>query len=480
MRKTSLNERLYQVGEHIAPPFTLQFIIEGIGQIEFEQLQQCIKGLSEKIPALTAKLKRNRWYFDGELPEVFLHEETFPTNWNAPLFRKKLNAKAGKCAEFHLFSGPNPKLLFRVLHSLMDAKGAQLILRSLFACLRGEPILAVDDFRTDVAVRNRISKHESVKREGYRLKWPSVAITHNVANYQTAVLKFDTRLEAPLAKCASWFAQRFERSCRMLIPVDLRRHDGVGESASNLSLPIYLHINSTQTWQEIQAGLLAKLSDHAELAKERFEQLGLMLNENMLKMLMKYSIAQAKKKELYPMSGILSDNGLLELTDVSSSHFQAVNIISLPVYVPLAPFCVVVMHHTNGSNLAINVPRNVDIESFTDSLQTFIQASEPIKQSIAKPSKQVKNTEEVNALRALWAEVLECEQADIDMESSFHELGGDSLKLLFMLTEVAADYIDGPESSFLNAAMNTAGQMSIHSLMEMLGEYRSDQFEIEA
>jgi len=175
-RKMTLNERLYSIGDRISGSFTLQFLIKGIGELDIVEVKENLILLSGKLPVLTLKLKGRTWSFDGNLPRIFVHDSDPPEDWNDAIFRRKLHAETGNCSELHLFQGENSSLLFRVLHSAMDAKGAQLVLRSLFALMRGESINPDPAFSSDIEIRKLLQPKRITRKEGNELKWPGFSI----------------------------------------------------------------------------------------------------------------------------------------------------------------------------------------------------------------------------------------------------------------------------------------------------------------
>lgn len=469
-RKMTINERLYSIGDSISGSFTLQFLIEGTGELDIVSLKQNLILLSEKLPVLTLKLKGRTWSFEGKPPRIFVHDSDPPKDWNDALFRRKLDAESGNCSEIHVFQGESRSLLFRVLHSAMDAKGAQLVLRSLFALMRGESINPDSRFSSDSQTRKFLEDKKTIRKDGYELKWPGFS-TQSENKYQTVCLYLDYKLEAPLAKIACWHAQQFQQTCRMMIPVDLRRHEQVSDTASNLSLPIYLKVEPEQNWQEVQAALLSALSKNEELIRDQFEFLGTLLPTSLFRKVIKSLIRTTQHKGLFPISGILSNNGFIDLPSFSTSGFIATQVISLPVFVPLIPFCVNVVQHADKTQLAMNIPFGMDLEELKKSLETFLLPEINMESSIKKglPMEEA----DFEAVKMIWAEVLECSLADIDAEVKFHDLGGDSLKLLAMLSDLAGDFNLMPESAFINAALNTGGDLNISGLLEIMHSYRT-------
>ncbi|MCB0851965.1 MAG: acyl carrier protein [Bacteroidetes bacterium] len=479
-RKMTLNERVYTVAEKLAPPFVLQFIIKGTGVIEPVKMREAVAKLAEKLPVMRLQLVGRTWHFDGPLPEVISHEGPIPEDFSDSIFKKPLDPFSGRCMEIHLFHGENTSVLFRILHSIVDGKGAQLVLTSLFSMLRGDEIDINPGFISDIEVRKKLASPAHGEREGYGFKWPCFSLSENNHNgFVSGTILFPKRIEAPLAKCAVWFANRFNQSARMLIPVDLRRHEVVENMAANLSLPIYLKIDPGQTWNEVQGNLLGALAENKELAAESMENFGLFAPDFVLEGLMKYVIKQAGRKNRYPMSGFLSDVGVWDLETISTSDFEANDVITLPVFVPLAPFSVNVLHHSGGTRMSVSVPDHIDVFSLLEEIEEHILAEESALKSVGATveTRLIASLQDhplFPELQQIWSEILELPIEKINSETTFHQLGGDSIKLLFMLSEVSDEYIDGPASTFMSKALNTGGHINIRSLIDIIESFRPE------
>ena len=469
-RKMTFNERLYQLGERIFQPFALQYIIEGSGTLDIERLKATLSQLTTLLPALKLQLKGKIWTSDGKPPTLFIHSEVFSSDWNDPLFHSRLQAEKGHCSEFHWFELPQPTLIFRVLHSVMDAKGIQRVLSSLFALLRGEEFSSDKHFQSDMLVRRQLAGSKGLSREGYSLQWPGFPLPQNSpTSYHTKLIRLNRQPEASLAKWAAAYVTELGKEARLMIPVDLRRYPEVTDSVSNLSLPIYLHVKPNQAWQEIQASLLLALSRNEELAQERLERLGLLVPEYLLRWIILKATKIGAEANKFPMSGILSDNGFIDLADFSTQDFQAKSIISLPVYVPLAPCCMTALHHSSGTNVTISVPAGTDLSPVINRFLTTLQEEAPITTNV---DSTLLIDEFFSKIRSIWAKELGCSEDIISPDIYFHALGGDSMKLLNMLSNVAFSYIEGPPNHFFDEALKTGGHLSIRMLSDLIKQFQ--------
>lgn len=470
-RKKTFNEYIYSLGQEISPSFSLQFLIKGKGRIQPDKLQAAIAQLADLFPQSRIASNGKRWKFNGNVPCLILHEHRAPEDFNDVLYRKGLPDLGGRLMEFHLFD--ESELLFRIHHSVVDAKGAQIILRNLFALLREEKVEAYSGFDPDEALRDQLSKRPEKSRESYAFRWPGFPLSPDPLAFQTRLIDVPFRVEAPLARLAVWYAQKFGDESRIMIPVDLRRHEGAKQAASNLSLPIYLQVEPQNSWQEVQAKLLQALHEQQELKKDRWEKLAKSSPGFLLKAMMKFGIRKAHRQKTFPMSGILSDNGSIDLGDFGTENFTASQLISLPVFIPLAPFCANVILHKDRSLICCSFPAHLDGQKIQEEMHEYLTADQ-VPELETEDANEIQGAD-FDILKKLWLDILECPAELIDADEKFHNLGGDSLKLLSMLSELADDFQLEPQSSFVSQALNTGGDLNIRELIQIMEPFRTSK-----
>ncbi|MEM8891463.1 MAG: phosphopantetheine-binding protein [Bacteroidota bacterium] len=468
-RKKTFNEYIYSLGQEITPSFNLQFLIKGKGNIHPDKLQAAIAQLADLLPQLRILSNGKRWIFGGDVPPLILHKHKAPEDLNHKHYRRELPDAAGNLMEFHLFD--EAELLFRIHHSVVDAKGAQIILRNLFALLRGEKAEPYAGFDTDEALRTQLCENSEMSRESYAFHWPGFPLSPDPLSYQTQLIDLPFKAEAPLAKLAVWYAQKFGDESRVMVPVDLRRHEGARQAAANLSLPIFLQVEAKNTWQEVQAKLLQALHEKQELKKDRWEKLAKLSPAFLVKSLMKLGIRKAHKGKSFPMSAILSDNGSIDPEHYSTVNFEASHLISLPVFIPLAPFCANVILQKDRSLVCCSFPAHLDGKNLREEIQECLMAEQKMEEE-KEPKIDIEGTE-FEELKKLWIDILECPAELVDADEKFHNLGGDSLKLLSMLSELADDFHLEPQSSFVSQALNTGGDLNIRQLIQLMEPYRT-------
>lgn len=466
-RSFTLTERLYRAAEDLAPPFVLQYVVQGRGRCDPADVARAWQATAEALPALRLRGAAPRWQL-GAQPALHQAPTSLFDDWNAPLFHRPM--AAGQVAELFHGYGADSQFLLRIRHRVMDAKGVQLVLRHVFARLRGEVPRGVADFPADHVVRQQLPA-SSAKRAGYALRWPSLPLASTPAQHRLVVHSLPGRVEAPLARTAAWLATRWQQPCRFLVPVDLRRHAGVPAATANLSLPLYLPVQPGQRWQAVQAQLLAELNARRELAREPLEWWGRRVPPAWLRSLLAQTLRRAQAHGRYPMSGFLSHNGALRLADLSAPGFAATQVVALPVFVPLAPFCLVVLEQDQATHLALALPTHPQTEALlADWHHLWPQpAAAAATDSVAEAPPHPLYA----ALLQRWAEVLDLPAAQVPPDATFHALGGDSIQLLTVLSETADQHLPHAGTAFIEAALQTGGQLSLRDTLALLDRHGS-------
>ncbi|MEO0898591.1 MAG: phosphopantetheine-binding protein [Bacteroidota bacterium] len=485
-RRLTLNEKLYSVASEFAPPFAIQFILKGKGKIDLEYLAARLdqyrihRNTSDKEPSFPAFFlayhERKGWSYDGGVPSIILHQGPLPSDWNHPFFREAIDLKKDSLIELHIFRDQSDTLVFKTPHTVMDAKGGLIMLQTLLELSWKEsPSISASPYLADHQARKEAAQDSKKNREGYAFTWAGPNLdSADKHGFRWATLSFEGPSEGVLAQVAHWFAQKHQRDCRFLIPVDIRRHSPkLTNATSNLSLPIYLQVSPNEKAETIQAKLLKALQNKEELYAEPMEAFGRRAPNHLLRSIFSMGISKSAKDGLFPMSGILSDIGKVDLGNFTTSSFQAEAIIPLPVYVPLAPFCMNILRSAQTTHLGLSMPAK-GFEENVQELKSFVKGLTATSISEIKQEEPVEvnySLEEAEELRGIWSDILEISLEEVAIGSNFQELGGDSLSFLTMLNEVSTDMLGRTDTAFLNKAMDTAGKVSIPQLLDLVKEF---------
>ena len=69
-REITSNERLYLAGESLCPPFAINMVVEGAGELDVEALRRAVERASAACPGARLIAKSGRWVDSGRAPVV--------------------------------------------------------------------------------------------------------------------------------------------------------------------------------------------------------------------------------------------------------------------------------------------------------------------------------------------------------------------------------------------------------------------------
>lgn len=472
LRKVTLNERFYTIGEQLHPPFVMQFVVKGNGVLNGQRMSKAIAVLTQLVPALQMKSNGRRWE-NGSTPVLHQHKTAVPDDLNHEIYQRKLNSSEGPCLEFHLFGGEQPALLMRVLHSLMDGTAAVHTLELLFALLRGETIAACTDFPSDEEFKQARSGEHPDNAPDYRLEWQGFSTAMRVYETSSALVATPARVDTLSALAASWYAQYNNCAGRFLIPVNMRRHEQGNHSICNLSAPVFLDVKPADGTEATRTQLLGKINRKEELNVDAMEKYARVLPNFLLRKALKQYTQKAITTGRYPLSGFISDLGTIDLDALSCNSFQASDFFSIPVYTPLVPFCFICCSHKNGTRAVFTVAKGVDAPAIQKSLLQMIEAQASV--NVAPVANDRYDRKMVEELKVLWADTLGIPQQTVQDDSSFRDLGGESLSLLLVVDATCKQYGIRNGTAYMNEAGKYSGNLNVMILSELIVKYSASR-----
>jgi amino acid adenylation domain-containing protein len=373
-RAITFTEKLYLAGEKIAPPFAIQIVIEGVGDLLLEDLVRAVVKASDVCPGTKLKLQGNKWVSGDRYPRV---SEIKKENLESSL-REKLRPKEAVALEVLLArdEGNQVDLVFRVLHSVMDGRGALLWIEEVFRALRDEKLIGAPSFDTETNfLENAPIVHERKKlklnfsspinlRRG-EIDGPLFIRKTLIGNHSGLVSKLSVMLTNEAFGATSLF----------MIPVDLRRHPMNGTSLSNLSLPLFLECKKGETWEMVHEKLLSLLKNNLEISKDGMEGWISSIPLNILTTGLRLLVKFQQKTGLFPATSLLSHLGRVEYKTFSSPHFQMKTMYSIPVYIPLAPLSFVAVDCGDHTELLVSSPSGAEVTRQLEALMDKIEKS---------------------------------------------------------------------------------------------------------
>ncbi|PWV69818.1 hypothetical protein DFR69_11545 [Nocardia neocaledoniensis] len=269
-RPISTTERMYFPMRDLAPPFLMQLVIPGEGEIDPERLRRAVATAAAVTPGARLVRRGTDWVDSGIAPAVRVvpgHVLWAPELETDPVLTSPIGPTAEATVEVLLLTAAPVTLVFRVFHGVMDGMGMVLWATNVLRALRGED---------PVPQRDPIADQELVGRLGAPGK-----PTPMVPRYRSAVGAGRQRRGAPrhllrhrqieaagpgaLARVCALLAAETPGTSRIMMPVDLRRHDPALRSTANLALPLFLDLSPGQDWTEVKDRIKAGLGADLEL-----------------------------------------------------------------------------------------------------------------------------------------------------------------------------------------------------------------------
>lgn len=270
-RRITPTERLYLAAREVAPPFLMHLVVHGSGAIDPARLQRAVDLASTANPG--ARLVRDgaHWIDSGVAARVRVvaeHTLTYPELEADPVLGSPIEPTADRTCEVLLLTADPVTVVFRVFHGVMDGMGARLWVDDVFRALRGEDPLGAPDPVADADLVARLGApgtptrllpvHRSAAGHGRQDPARRALLRHRtVAAGGKGVV---ARIAAALADAAG-------RPSRIMIPVDLRRHDPRLRSTANLALPLFVDVAPGDGGQRVSAAMRAGLAAHRELSE---------------------------------------------------------------------------------------------------------------------------------------------------------------------------------------------------------------------
>ncbi|ALC29011.1 hypothetical protein [Streptomyces sp. CFMR 7] len=331
-RRISPIERGYLNAAATGTPQLIQMIIEGEGTLDPDALRQAARAATLASPGLAVRRRGALWRADGPVPDVVeLPADATPDTH--PFFHRDLSVVTGPVGELGLIqAGSTTHLAIRASHIVTDGKGLRQWIADLFRALRGEEPVGcpdtVDDghFRTmagpvpPAPAATRLTGLPAVVGRGPADERP-LWLRRRVAAVQSGVT----------ARAAAALSRHLATDTgRLIVPVDLRRHDPTVRSTANLTSQLVLGLHRDDSWKRIHSTLVRALITKAEVAALDRD----FLRDNPFA----NNLSEARELDgsRFPCTAIISDHGEVDPRSYSTPAFRATSFATLPMLVPYA------------------------------------------------------------------------------------------------------------------------------------------------
>ncbi len=382
LRTLSPVERLWLVGERLAPPFANQIVLEA-SSCQLPSVDRLKRALVELEPALPLLRSRRvgfagttRWEVGGSGPVLRVVDGS---GWDgrSDAGATFLEAPPGDLphapVELLVVEGDPTRLVFRTRHAASDGRGTQLLAEALFSHLRGEPVapcLAGPVTDLELARRSGRAPETAPPRDqvpalqpvaGPSLFRASTASAESEPSPASGVTwvrtSLPSNLRSPLGVLLSVLAGRLGRAIRFDVPVDMRRHEPDLRSTANLTGLLRVEVQPGDSPSEIHRRIRSQL-EHSEEADFVLGAAG--LRHVPLWLMTRVARSGMRKSQvtgLFETAGTVSNLGRLDAQRFSYDEFLCDRVFFIPPGSPGLPFFATLTGGAAAVELVFAMPR---------------------------------------------------------------------------------------------------------------------------
>ena len=378
LRALSGVERLWIVGERLAPPFANQIVIEGAGPglPSLARIQEAVASLEDRIPLLrsqrTGRGRSTEWTSGGSGPVV---RSVDGGAWEgrsqrgAPFLLSPPGSSSSAPVEVLLVEATKPRIVFRTRHAAADGRGTLLLAEAVLGFLRGEevapcPAGPLTDF--EIAEETGRSAEVSPVRDQQAViaarpvhdgaTAASLPAGEMSESMSWARVTLRPGLRSPMATLLSVLAARAERVIRLDVPVDMRRHRPGLRSTANLTGLLRVEVSPDDSIDEIRTEIRGRLerAEEADFVLSAARLCGVPLW--LMTLVGRHSLRTSQKTGVFETSGTVSNLGRLEMSRFSYDEFTAERVFFIPPGSPGLPFFATLTGGPLGVELCAAVP----------------------------------------------------------------------------------------------------------------------------
>lgn len=353
----------------------ISFVIEGRGRLDPQELERAIVVTSRANPGLSVARKGKLWLGTGEPPALEVHTTGAGEEWtDHPFLHTPLDLVHGPVASVGLISdGHVDRLVIRVSHAVADGRGIERWTDDLFRALRGE-----EPAGSTSTVTDQYFLPKARRRPAPDAPWASPGSPQPSplgAGRDDADLPrwSHVRLDGDFPFMTARIISRLGDVCpgaRVLVPVDLRRHDPTIDSTANLSAPLYMEARPGRGWREVQGRILRAMANGDEL---RAIMARFVASNPMAR-----SLEQARsagRDGLFPCTAIVSDHGRIDADHrYALPEWRPEAVFTLPMLVPYAAMFISSFSVNGRTSLTLGHRSSDSRQRATGFLQTIVDA----------------------------------------------------------------------------------------------------------
>ena len=369
IRKITNIEQLYEDVQSATNAYAIQFILK-TSSIKNKDIIECvIRRVIKECPEFNVYLRRGKFYPQQHpisIQDIKIKDSIV---YSLDLFNQKIDL-ISHSMEVYLVKAPKSDyLVFRFAHSAMDGKSALLFMQNIVNLLGGKKPLKC---------KKAISEKDFLKKlDYYKKKEPKLPrIIHDEASvikqYTTRwqVVQLDKYVSGIIAKLSCLLAREFESDrIRVMVPVDLRRYDGNNPYIGNLTLPVFLDVDKSDSYTKINGELLYSLKNSKELnISNTLNNYYCRMPSLLRKTGIKIGCMASRHYNKFSVGAVISHLGRIDLNEYSNKYFKVKDFVDLSIQQPLGAFSIVIVECSHKTNISIGYYGDQFTEEYMKSL----------------------------------------------------------------------------------------------------------------
>lgn len=347
-RVVSKNEKLYRLLQRRYETFSIQFIVEGVGEIERKELEKAVLESFKYTPFINSLYKDGEWKEKKNISEIVCINEIIDIK--NKVFRIKNNVDNESSYNIFIFKNG---VVFNVFHGVTDGKGIQLWIENIFRILNKKRALKTNSLENDEEFIKKINFIKRERKLNLDIKIPrdKELIESEFFHITLPYISRNTiyRVAQVITETLKSGKQRF------MIPTDIRKYREGVVTTSNLVLPIILEVNEREKIEEIREKFLKSLRGKEELQPVNSRVLNLITNKKFHKILINFLEFLQKNLKRNMGTGTISNLGKVKLEDYSTENFKATKIYSIPVVQPFAPISANIIENNLSTEIVVGI-----------------------------------------------------------------------------------------------------------------------------
>ncbi|MGW5072072.1 non-ribosomal peptide synthetase [Rhodococcus sp. NPDC004095] len=401
-RPVSATERLYLATRPLAAPFAIQLVVTGSGDLALDELTAAVTRACAACPGARLRRDGDRWVDSGVPARVTVVDGgvDFDALDDDPVLTRDLGADGRATTEVVLVRGGGAALtrgggaaltrgggaalapggatttvVFRAFHGVMDARGLWLWAADVFRVLRGQDPIGAPDPTADHDLVGRLGSpgKPTTLLPSYRSPLGASGPVPRERPFLWRHRTVPGTAAAAVARISAVLADAAGATIRIMVPVDLRRHDPALRSTANLALPLFLDVAPGESWSQVHAQILTRMAGRSEL--NEMDNGGLArLPASLTRAVLRGVHRLGARTNRNLVSAIVSHAGQVSTVELSAPGFTATGVRAIPVHTGLVPVSFVVLECDGTTEITVSCRSGAGVDERLTALLDAVAA----------------------------------------------------------------------------------------------------------